>query len=110
MSTLSALASGQFASAHEKLGRNHPTLGFKEGDFNEKFFSEIVGSRMKLLDMAPFKVHAKYRFSNVTSFVWQVNTGNSILSEITKAELSKKVGHFGYTLKFSDHTGQWISG
>ena len=57
VSTLSALASGQFASAHEKLGRNHPTLGFKERDFNEEFFLRIVGPRMKLLDMTPFEVH-----------------------------------------------------
>lgn len=56
VSTLSALASGQFASAHEKLGRNHPTLGFREEDFNEEFFSEVLGSGMKLLDMIPLKV------------------------------------------------------
>lgn len=56
VSTLAALASGQFASAHEKLGRNHPTLGFKEENFNEEFFSEVLGSEKKLLEMIPFKV------------------------------------------------------
>lgn len=56
ISTLSALASGQFASAHEKLGRNHPTLGFKEEDLNEMFFSEVLGSETILHDVIPFQV------------------------------------------------------
>lgn len=57
LSTLSALASGQFASAHEKLGRNHPTLGFTEEHLNEEFFSNILGPSMKsLLEAMPFQV------------------------------------------------------
>lgn len=53
---MSAIASGQFASAHEKLGRNHPTLGLKEKDMNEKLFSECLGSNRKLMSITPFKV------------------------------------------------------
>lgn len=56
VSTLAALASGQFASAHEKLGRNHPTLGFKADNFNMQFFSSVLGSRGKLLQVVPFHV------------------------------------------------------
>ena len=56
LSTLSALASGQFASAHERLGRNHPTLGLKDEHLNKKFFSDIIGSEGKLLHVVPFKV------------------------------------------------------
>lgn len=56
LSTLSALASGQFASAHEKLGRNHPTLGLKDEHLNKEFFSEVIGSEGKLLEVVPFNV------------------------------------------------------
>ena len=56
LSTMSAIASGQFASAHEKLGRNHPVGGFKVDHLNKEFFSAVVGSRNKFLDAVPFKV------------------------------------------------------
>ena len=35
----------------------------------------------------------------------QVNTGNSILSELTKAEMSKKVGHFGFSVRYTHENG-----
>lgn len=35
----------------------------------------------------------------------QVNTGNSILSELTKAEMSKKVGHFGFSIRYTQENG-----
>lgn len=66
---MSALASGQFASAHEKLGRNHPTLGFKENDLSENFFSEVLGSEMKLLEMIPFKVHFLI-MTSIVAIMW----------------------------------------
>ena len=31
---------------------------------------------------------------------FQVATGNSILTELTKTELSKKVGHFGFEVVY----------
>lgn len=34
-----------------------------------------------------------------------MDTGNSILSEITKSELSKKVGHFGYNISYLNDEG-----
>ena len=36
----------------------------------------------------------------------QVNTGNSILSELTKRELSKKVGHFGFDITYKTKEGK----
>lgn len=50
------MASGQFASAHEKLGRNHPDLGLKEEALNNEFFSQILGSKGNLLTILPFEV------------------------------------------------------
>lgn len=58
VSTLAALASGQFASAHEKLGRNHPTLGLKKDGLNEEFFSNVLGSQVvKMLAVTPVEVN-----------------------------------------------------
>ena len=56
LSTLAAVASGQFATAHERLGRNHPTHGLKEGDLNKELFAMIVGSRGEVTDWTPFNV------------------------------------------------------
>jgi len=65
VSTLAALASGQFASAHEKLGRNHPTLGLEGQHLNDSFFSKVLGSRGKLLTAVPFE--ASVMFSTVST-------------------------------------------
>ena len=40
------------------------------------------------------------------SWMDQVNTGNSILSELTKRELSKKVGHFGFHVTYTAQDGE----
>ena len=36
--------------------------------------------------------------------MFQVNTGNSILSDLTKRELSKKIGHFGICISYKTST------
>ena len=56
LSTIAALASGQFASAHEKLGRNRPTHGLKDEFLNREFFSNVVGSRGRLVDWSRWSV------------------------------------------------------
>ena len=56
LSTLAALASGQFATAHEKLGRNHPTHGLKDEYLNRDFFLQVLGSRGELIDWSRFNV------------------------------------------------------
>ena len=56
LSTLAAVASGQFASAHEKLGRNWPTHGLKEEFLNREFFANVLGSRGRLLNWSRMSV------------------------------------------------------
>ncbi len=56
LSTISALASNQFAKAHEKLGRNHPELGLKQEHVTKDFFSEIMGKDKIILEFQPFEV------------------------------------------------------
>ena len=82
LSTASAIASGQFASAHEKLGKNRPELGFKKTDFDLSFFKNIEGLNRT--------------FSSVNLF--DVNTKNSILSALTSSDLNKFCGHIGVEL------------
>jgi len=67
ISTLAALASGQFALSHERLGRNRPENGLHEVHLNNEFFSKMVGSRGTLLDWKPMKVSnmiALYNYVN----------------------------------------------
>ena len=56
LSTLSAIASGQFATAHERLGRNHPTHGLKDEHLNKDFFSKVLGNMGSLISVTPFAV------------------------------------------------------
>ena len=52
-----------------------------------------------------YTVRTRYMFCLCT----QVNTGNSILSELTKAEMSKKVGHFGFSICYTHVNGTWMA-
>lgn len=45
LSTTAALASGQFAAAHEKLGRNRPTSGMKHQYLDTELFQNVIGDR-----------------------------------------------------------------
>lgn len=94
LSTLSAVASGQFATAHDRLGRNRPVQWFKSEDLNQGFFTERM--RLKSQDPSltvtacvPLKRHEK---------------GSSIITEMTARKVSKLVGHFPY--KLTTHSEQ----
>ena len=56
LSTLAAVASGQFATAHEKLGRNRPTHGLKDEHLNRELFATVLGSRGRLVDWSRWNV------------------------------------------------------
>lgn len=56
LSTLCSIASGQFATAHEKLGKNRPTDGLKDEDFSDKFFATVLGQHGQLVSWSPLSV------------------------------------------------------
>ena len=56
LSTLSAVASGHFATAHERLGRNRPTHGLKDETLNKEYFSNVLGDIGTLVSVTPFTV------------------------------------------------------
>jgi hydroxymethylglutaryl-CoA reductase len=84
LSTLGALANGTFALSHERLGRNAPQLGLNDSHIDDDFFVPVLKSHGKLIEWKYF----------------DIDTGNSIISDLTKSEMKKKVGHFGYMLKY----------
>lgn len=92
ISTLSAIASDQFARAHEKLGRNRPVEWLKESDLNESFFSKAMRSYYQNDALSVDKVESLSVESK----------GSSIITELTAHKINKLVGHFPYQVKLSD--------
>ena len=76
LSTLSAIASGQFATAHERLGRNHPTHGLKDEYLNKEFFSKVLGDKGTIVNTTAFSVCLINCTILVMCINW-VNTSNT---------------------------------
>ncbi|KJE95848.1 hydroxymethylglutaryl-coenzyme A reductase [Capsaspora owczarzaki ATCC 30864] len=89
LSTSTAICSGQFASSHEKLGRNRPEFGFKREYLTDDFFGQVIKREGKLAKWSELPVDAS----------------SSILSDLTKTELSKLVGHFGFAIEYTPTAG-----
>lgn len=91
ISTLSAVASDQFARAHEKLGRNRPVNYLKIGDLNPEFVNLAVAktglSQFQVSEMTPLSKNMG---------------GSSIITELTAHKINKLVGHFPFHLQ-TDH-------
>lgn len=88
LSTLSAIASDQFARAHEKLGRNRPVNWLKLGDLNVDFFSQGLAS-------AGFSRQLQIEHVELRKLPM---TGSSIITELTSHKINKLVGHFPFRL------------
>ena len=82
LSTLSAIASDQFARAHEKLGRNRPVDWLKLKDLDAAFFERRTGLPVKQAERIEMK-----------------NMGSSIITELTAHKINKLVGHFPFQLE-----------
>lgn len=81
LSTASAIASGQFAASHEKLGRNKPGIGFKDSDFNVDFFKKIF-PELKNINQLDF------------------DSSQSILAQLSSNELSKWCGFKRFNIEY----------
>ena len=92
LSTLSAIASDQFARAHEKLGRNRPVDWLKLGDLDLTFFNRIMQS------------HFGNSMVNVKEAVYREieGKGSSIITELTAHKVNKLVGHYPFDVYFQD--------
>jgi len=90
LSTCASIASGAFALAHERLGRNRPISWLKQEDLDPAFFTAAL--RSTLGDPA----------LEVTEACALPNPGNgqSILTELSARKVSKLIGLFPYRLEY----------
>ena len=89
LSTLSAIASGQFATAHEKMGRNRPVEWLKLEELNPAFFER--GLRQSLED----ETLQVTQLRPIDGF----ESGSSIITELTARKVNKLVGHFPFEIE-----------
>jgi NADP-dependent 3-hydroxy-3-methylglutaryl-CoA reductase len=88
LSTMCAVSSGQFAIAHEKLGRNKPVQHLTLDELNVSFFQKILDQGLgRLVNMDSMK---------------KMEDGSSIISELSSRKLAKVLGHFPQTFTFED--------
>lgn len=86
LSTMAAITSGQFATSHERLGRNRPVEWLKEHELTLEFFQEH------------FKIPALQ--SVTASEEYQVSNG--IVSEVTAKVSNKPIGFFPFHLNIDE--------
>lgn len=96
LSTLSAIASGQFASAHERLGRNRPIEHLKLAEINEQFMTDIMQNTLgdktiRVLSLKALK---------------GMNMESSIITKFTADKVNKLLGILPYRMEYtSDKDG-----
>ncbi|HJR60930.1 MAG TPA: phosphotransferase [Vicinamibacterales bacterium] len=89
LSTLSAIVGGQFAAAHERLGRNRPVQWLLSSDLGPAFFAP----GLRRLHGGDVEVEAAEPLADLAS-------GNSIITELTAATVRRLIGHFPYRVRF----------
>ena len=82
LSTLSAVASGQFAISHEKLGRNRPVRYLAAEELTPAYFSTHLGAAIRSAEP-----------------ITNLRLGSSIVTELSRKGAEKLVGHFPYRLE-----------
>jgi NADP-dependent 3-hydroxy-3-methylglutaryl-CoA reductase len=87
LSTATAIISGQFASAHERLGRNRPVEFFAVKDLTPAFFTPGVR-----------RARGDETLTVIAAEPTTANLGSSIVTEVTGRAISKMVGFFPYRL------------
>lgn len=92
LSTLGAIASQDFALAHERLGRNRLENGFKEHHLSEAFFDEVLRRAPERRPGEPPTIEALEPF--------ELDTGASILSDLGIDASVKKIGHFPFAVRW----------
>jgi NADP-dependent 3-hydroxy-3-methylglutaryl-CoA reductase len=79
LSTMSALLSGHFALAHERLGRNRPVPWLKKSDFTPELFQKSLAADVLAGD-AVVAVHET-----------QVKLGSSVITELSASRNTNKL-------------------
>ena len=88
LSTLAAVTSGEFAAAHEKLGRNRPVHHLMHGDLDAAFFEPMLRRALDDESLAVTKVEPI-----------ETELGSSIITELTARKVDKLLGLVPLTLR-----------
>ena len=94
LSTLSAIATGQFATAHERLGRNRPVEWFKRSDLSPAFFEKMLQTAYWDDELRVQKVEDV-----------DLEMGSSIITELTARKIDKFVGLVPMRIHFRSSDG-----
>ncbi len=88
LSTLAAFANGQFAYAHERLGRNRPELYIQPSELDKTFMQNLMresgSDDVEVLDVRPATV----------------SIGSSIITQLASDRTSKLLGHLPFTVEY----------
>ena len=95
LSTAAAMASGQFAHAHDRLGRNRPVEWFSKKDLTPAFFEAAL--QTSLGDSA-------LKVSAVTPVT--MTMGSSIIAEVSSRQMEKQVGFFPMRAHYTSSSGE----
>jgi hydroxymethylglutaryl-CoA reductase (NADPH) len=86
LSMLSAVTNGQFAAAHERLGRNRPIDWLTPDDLNLEFFRGLkLGEGLKSIERL------------------EIPLGSSILTELSARRAQKAIGFFPFRLTYENN-------
>ena len=95
LSTGAAMASGQFAHAHDRLGRNRPVAWFSKSDLTPAFFEAAL---QKSLGDPGLQVSV---VEPVT-----MTMGSSIIADISSRNMEKQVGFFPMRAYYTSSSGE----
>ncbi|MDF1549007.1 MAG: phosphotransferase, partial [Bacteroidales bacterium] len=90
ISTFAAIVSGEFAKAHEQLGRNKPINWLKKSEINAAFIQEA------LIDKSETVIKAEINTNTMID--------NGILTDITKRVNRKLIGFIPVTIQYQNGT------
>ncbi len=94
ISTMAALATGEFASAHEKLGRSRLVRWLQKEELTAPFFEPALQRALG---------DAALRLETITAD--SLEMGSSIITELTARKVNKLVGHFPFDFRYRTGDG-----
>ncbi len=100
VSTLAALATGQFATAHERMGRNRPVHNLQAEELTPEFFNAIFSEHV----LPPAFIVEK------VEFLPKLAGGSSIITELTSRRLSKFMGLHPIRLRWKSPDSSALAG
>lgn len=95
ISTYAAIVSGEFAKAHEKLGRNKPIRWLTKSELNEKFVNDILKKENP-------------NYEPLTVQFQQMELENGIITNLTGRLNNKLLGFFPFQAIEGNDTNQYI--